>query len=320
MTLGECLAACLNQTHGDIEVIVVDDGSTDATPEIARSYPARYLRQENAGPAAARNRGAREARGEIMAFTDADCVPRPDWIEALLREFDEGVAGVGGTYGIANPENLLAAVVHEEIAWRHARFGREVDFLGSFNVAYRKSAFEAVGGFDESFTQASAEDNDLAYRLVDAGGVLRFTPKAVVDHYHPERLWPYLRTQFRHGYWRVKLYRKHPGRARRGDHYAGAVDLVAPGLSIALGCLAAALLVGFSLVWAQSRPVYGYLAAVAGIFSLVYLLLRLPTPVRMVLKARRPAFMLFLFVVIARDVARGLGMLAGLGWAGTAMK
>ena len=125
-------------------------------------------------------------------------------------------------------------MVHEEIAVRHGQFGAEVDFLGSFNVAYRKEAFDAAGGFDDSFTRASGEDNDLAYRLRGAGNVLRFAKDAVVAHYHPECLWPYLRTQARHGYWRMKLYAKHPGRARSGDQYAGPADLAGPPLSLVL--------------------------------------------------------------------------------------
>ena len=124
-----------------------------------------------------------------------------------------------------------------------------MDFLGSFNVAYRKAAFEAVGGFDASFPCASGEDNDLAYRLQDVGGRLRFTREAVVAHHHPTRLWPYLRTQARHGYWRMKLYAKHIGRARRGDQYAGMADLAAPPLAL----LVVALLAGVPDGRAQLR-------------------------------------------------------------------
>src|SRR5690606_1272973 len=105
--------------------------------------------------------------------------------------------------------------------------------LGSYNVAYRKAAFDAAGGFDESFTQASGEDNDLAYRILDTGAKLIHVPAARVAHYHPTDRAAYMRTQARHGFWRVKLYKKHPRRSG-GDNYAGRLDLYAPIVNHAL--------------------------------------------------------------------------------------
>ena len=312
-TLAKCLEACLEQTHLEIEVIVVDDGSTDATARIAQGFPVHYVRQENRGPAAARNRGATEAKGDILAFTDADCVPEPCWIERLLGHFAEGVVAVGGTYGIANPESLFARMVYEEIAARHARFGEEVDFLGSFNVAYRRGAFEAAGGFDEGFPRASAEDNDLAYRLFDAGGTLRFARDAVVRHYHPTRLWPYLRTQMRHGFWRMKLYAKHPGRVR-GDRYAGIGDLLAPPMALILVAVLPVLLI--SALWPSAfRMILGAAAALA----VAYLLLHVALPAQMVRRTRDVRMLLFAGVAILRDLARAMGMLGGL-WVFVVMK
>ncbi len=305
-TLPECLAACLNQTCRPREVIVVDDGSTDDTPRAAESLPVRYLRQDRAGPAAARNRGAHEAEGDIVAFTDADCIPEPDWLEHLAAGFtDEHVVGVGGTYGIANPESLLARVVHGEILARHARFGEEVDFLGSFNVAYRRDAFEAVGGFDETYSAASAEDNDLAYRLMDAGGRLRFVRGARVAHYHPARLASYLRTQMRHGFWRMKLYAGHPGRAR-GDRYARGPELAAPALAllIAVGLIAAPVAAAFGSALAVVATV---LLILLSAFVLVYLGLL----GRMIRASRDLRMLWFLDVALLRDAARGVGMLHG---------
>ena len=307
-TLGQCLEACLAQTYPDVEVIVVDDGSSDATPRIAKGFPVHYVRQENRGPAAARNQGAAAAQGEILVYTDADCVPGPDWVARLVTGFSEGVGAVGGAYGIANPERLLARMVHEEIAARHARFTEEVDFLGSFNVAYLREAFEAAGGFDETFTHASAEDNDLAYRLADQGYSLRFVPEARVAHFHPTRLWPYLRTQMGHGFWRVRLYQKHPGRARQGDRYAGVTDLVAPPLALLV--LAAVPVV---LVSAFVPSAFGIAAIVAMALFGAYLILHLPLPLRMVKRTGDPRMALFLVVAALRDLARAVGMVHGFG-------
>jgi cellulose synthase/poly-beta-1,6-N-acetylglucosamine synthase-like glycosyltransferase len=325
-TIGECVAACVAQTHRDCEVIVVDDGSTDGTAEIVREFvkraagaigtvgtigtdeatgaigeSVRCLCQENKGPAAARNLGAAHATGDVFAFTDSDCVPWPDWIEQLLKGFAENVVGVGGAYDIANPDSFLARMLHEEIGVRHDRSSDEVDFLGSFNVVYQRSAFEAAGGFDESFSKASAEDNDLSYRLRDAGERLRFRREAVVAHYHPDTLWPYLRTQARHGYWRMKLYRKHPYRTRTGDQYANMIDLSAPPLALSL-CL---MLIAQNLVGPYlSFP--NFLAAVA------YGFVRVPLAIRMSRRAEDRRMYAFLWVALLRDTARALGMIAGI--------
>ena len=99
---------------------------------------------------------------------------------------------------------------------------------------------------------ASGEDNDLAYRLHDNGGTLRFVSEARVAHYHPTRLWPYLRTQMRHGFWRMKLYAKHP-RKSGGDQYAGIAEFAGPPLSLIiladLAALAIASTTAFFSVW-----------------------------------------------------------------------
>lgn len=300
-TLAECLQACLDQTHPATEVILVDDGSTDDTATVARSFPVTYIRQENRGPAAARNHGARVARGEILAFTDADCVPDSDWIESLLRGFDSGTVAVGGTYGIRNDSSLLARLLHEEIALRHQNFIDTVDFLGSFNVAYIKSAFDAAGGFDESFPIASAEDNDLAYRLQDGGGILRFTREASVAHYHPTKLWPYLRTQLRHGYWRMKLYAKHPRRGT-GDQYAGFGELLGPPMSL--------LLVAGLLALPLINQIYFSLAVV--LFAVYYGALTAKFDRDIARRVGTRAGILFRSITVLRDVARGIGLVGGV--------
>lgn len=299
-TLRECLAACLQQEAPAKEIIVVDDGSTDDTARIAENTPGvRCVRQTNRGPAAARNRGAREATGALLVFTDADCVPHGDWLKELAAAFTPKTTAAGGTYGIANPQFRLARLVYEEILWRHERLEEEVDFLGSFNVAYRKEAFETVGGFDECFRHASGEDNDLAYRLRDAGASLRFVPGAIVDHYHPTRLLPYLRTQRRHGYWRVKLYFKHAGRVR-GDQYAGLRELMAPGLALALlGCI---------LLF----PCLPYPLAMLALFAAGWAVLLYPgTPRGISQYLSVPDRLVFGLLRFVRDVARGLGMIQG---------
>lgn len=306
-TLGACLQACLAQTHAETEVIVVDDGSSDGTASIAKSFSVHYLHQTNRGPSAARNLGARGANGEILAYTDSDCVPEPDWIEQLLKGFKEKTVAVGGTYGIANPSSMLSRIVHAEIVARHERFGDTVDFLGSFNVAYKKIPFLAIGGFDESFRIASAEDNDLAYRLQDYGGELGFNRDAVVAHHHPERLLPYLRTQLRHGIWRMKLYVKHPNRAE-GDKYAGRGELAAPPLTMLMSLM--------PLMFLLALPNGGLLAIIPAILVLylygIYWYLTRKTRKRVTAKLTTKEALAFHGMAVLRDFARGIGLLRGV--------
>ncbi|MBI4639086.1 MAG: glycosyltransferase, partial [Candidatus Tectomicrobia bacterium] len=231
-TIARTIEACLSQTYPQekLEVIVVDDGSTDRTREIVTHYPVVLVSQRNSGPAAARNRGWRASKGEMICFTDADCIPEKEWISKLVKKYtSQEIGGVGGSYGIVNCESFLASSIHEEIVERHLKMPSSVDYLGSFNLSYRREVLEETGGFNETYREASGEDNDLSYRVKKAGYTLLFDPTIVVAHHHPERLFRYLRQQFKHGYWRVLLYLQHPTMIK-GDGYSGVGDLAQPPL------------------------------------------------------------------------------------------
>ncbi|MBF0521703.1 MAG: glycosyltransferase [Candidatus Omnitrophica bacterium] len=220
-TISQTIQAVLNQTYKNIRVIVVDDGSTDQTARTIRSFSdVRYVYQKNAGPASARNRGAKEAATEIVFFTDSDCIPQKDWIEKSLVHFqDPEIAVVAGSYGIANPESILARCIHKEILFRHrTRMPQYPKAFGSYNFGVRKKVFDLVGGFNERYRFASGEDNDLSYKIIKAGQKIYFEKNSFVDHYHPTSVGKYLKEQFRHGFWRVKMYFDHPS-MMKGDDY-----------------------------------------------------------------------------------------------------
>jgi len=247
-TIHQAVAQSLAQAKGpmEVEVIVVDDGSGDNTAKVAASAGATVIRQENAGPAAARNRGWESAAGQVVFFTDADCVPSAGWVENLLDGFtDNQVGAVAGSYDIANTSSWLARWVHREIMERHKRMPPFVRAFGSYNVAIPRYVLEATGGFDPAYRQASGEDNDLSYRIIKKGWRIAFRPQAKVAHYHPERVWKYLLEQYRHGFWRAKLYKDHPDMIR-GDDYTRLRDRVEPFL--VLGILVYAILAGFDIV------------------------------------------------------------------------
>lgn len=166
------------------EVIVVDDASTDDTvavaAEVARWFPVpvHVLRQPaRRGPAAARNRGWRQARAPVVAFTDDDCVPSPRWLAAGLAAMDGGpMAVVGRTEA---PEDQL-----REATTPFARVLEVHDsrFAETCNVFYRRSDLDAIGGFDERFRRPSGEDTRLALDLRVAGLEHRYEADALVHH------------------------------------------------------------------------------------------------------------------------------------------
>jgi GT2 family glycosyltransferase len=240
-TIAQTLEAITRQTSPvSCEVIVVDDGSTDETPQILKDFSGIYLRQTNAGPAAARNRGARLAQHELIYFLDSDCVPCPDWLEKILSGFDDPSIGVvAGGYAIANEQELLARCIHREILYRYGRMPEFPRFFGSYNFCVRRDVFEKTGGFDENYRHPSGEDNALSYKILNAGHRIRFVPGAKVKHYHTDKVKKYLREQFRHGFWRARIYLTHP-RYARGDDYTFWKDIIEPPL--VAGILVLALL------------------------------------------------------------------------------
>jgi GT2 family glycosyltransferase len=216
-TLRPCLGALQRQSVGreQYEVLVVDDGSTDATAGIAGGFPVIVIRQRNRGPAAARNHGARRAQGGIILFTDADCVPAEDWIEQMTKPFaDETVVAVKGAYRTAQ-RSLTARFCQVEFEERFELLARaeSIDMVDTYAAAFRAEVFRRMNGFDESFPVANNEDTDLSYRLSAAGHRMAFSPGAVVYHLrHPDTLRRYFRQKFWRGYWRMIVYRRHPGK------------------------------------------------------------------------------------------------------------
>ena len=213
-TIRACLEALKKQSFkGKTEVIVVDDGSKDSTREIVSEIKGvKLLRQEHKGPAVARNHGAREAKGETIIFTDADCSADSNMVEELVKPFkaNKYVIGVQGSYK-TKQEDLEARFVQLEIEERYELMKKSqfIDFMGTYCCAYQKKTFLKEKGFDESFPTASGEDAELSYRISKKGGRLVFNPKAFCYHTHPETLKHYLKVKFFRALYRVRLYRKH---------------------------------------------------------------------------------------------------------------
>jgi len=212
-TLEPCLGALESQTlaRGQYEVIVVDDGSADATAEIARGHESVVLlSQPHKGAAAARNLGTSHARGTIVLFTDADCVPSPDWIEAMAAAFsDDEVTGVGGAIR-TQQRGLVPRFIQLEFDDRYDKMAKHpsIDFICTATGGFRRDVFLESRGFREDLL--GAEDTELSFRLASAGHKMVFVPQAIVYHSHPQSLLEYARRKCTYAYWRLMVYLGHP--------------------------------------------------------------------------------------------------------------
>ena len=204
------------------EIIIVDDGSNDKTLEVLNQIKdIKVLSQHNSGPASARNNGAKASTGDILVFTDSDTVPHKDWLKNLTEPFENpDIVATTGTYSIENCESKLASLIQYEIENKHSKYNDYVAFGGSYNLAIRRDLFFSIGGFNEEYKSASSEDVDISYKILNRGYKIKFVKSAIVGHFHPESLIKYLKTQFKHGFWRAKLYYDHPNKLT-GDDYTG---------------------------------------------------------------------------------------------------
>jgi len=217
--LRRCLDAVLAQhlEPSAWEVIVVDDGHDDATRSLVHRFAARaphgatvcYLRPSRGrGPAVARNAGWRVARGDIIAFTDDDTVPDPDWLvqgERAMR-VPEAPAAVCGAVKVPLPPRITD---HARMTEGLAR----AEFVTA-NAFVRRSALARVKGFDERFRRAWREDSDLQFRLLDQVGPVLPCPQAVVTHPVRPVGWGVSLAQQRNTFFDALLYKKHPRRYR----------------------------------------------------------------------------------------------------------
>jgi len=216
LSLERCLRSLLSteRIKDDGQIIVVDDGSTDSTRAVALSFERqfrsfKYLYQTNEGPAAARNRGAGKASGEVLVFLDDDCTVPKDWgkriqaqVKTLLVLGGRSVNGRGD-----NPFSEIASLIANCILFSCEANGH-TSFVFANNLAIRKDIFTEICGFDEHIPGRRAEDRDLSYRLQNAGYPMRFDNELIVYHNDVMDFWGFIRQNYAYGYSNAFVYRK----------------------------------------------------------------------------------------------------------------
>jgi len=212
----KCLRSLQACDYPELEVLICDDGSTDRTLEIARSFPYRILELPRVGLGGARNAGLAAATGEIVAFMDADAFCHPEWLYHLVLSFEEEIAGTGGS-NLPVPESGFT----ERAVARSPGAPVEVlvtddraEHVAGCNMAFRADVLRELGGFDPIYT-AAGDDVDVCWRLLDRGLRIGFTPAAQVRHHRRDSVSRYLRQQFGYGRAERLLESRHPHRFNR---------------------------------------------------------------------------------------------------------
>lgn len=213
-TLKACLESLRRLNYPDYEVILVDDGSTDSTPQIVAAFPdvRAFRHPRNLGLSIARNTGISAATGEIVAFTDADCRVDEDWLYYLVGDLlNSDFAGIGGPNLLPRDDSAVAAAVMASPGGpAHVMLtDRQAEHIPGCNMAFYKWALEDVGGFDPIFVKAG-DDVDICWRLQQAGCKIGFSPSALVWHYRRSTVGEYLKQQRGYGEAEALLVRKHP--------------------------------------------------------------------------------------------------------------
>ncbi len=211
-TIRECIDSLLqlNYPKANLELIFVNNGSTDGTPAILEQYSndIQILHEAKRGPAAARNKGVLNANGEIVAFTDSDCVVDKDWLLHLIPPLEDRVVGiVGGTILAKRPCNEIerfGEAIHDHDMAIHSY---RPPYVTTMNWTSRLYVLKELSLFDESFTRC--EDVDLSYRILQSGYRFVFEPQAIIYHKNERTYSGLFLEGLLHGFYAVQTLKKH---------------------------------------------------------------------------------------------------------------
>lgn len=206
------LLESIYRNDGDFEVIIVDDDSTEELESLKEQFPIKYMKQEKSSPAMARNRGVSMAKGNIIAFTDSDCIVDINWLNVISKAFKENADLIGGTTieGSEEKNQLKEGELH----------------CSTNNMAVLKSIFESVGGFDSYFTFAG-EDADFCLRVREKGYKLTAQEDMIITHCPPDGFRGYLSRSYNYEQGIVRIMEKYPNFRRVCPYYPLVIPLLA---------------------------------------------------------------------------------------------
>jgi GT2 family glycosyltransferase/membrane protein implicated in regulation of membrane protease activity len=235
-TIRDTMEGLCRLEYPNFEVIVVDDGSTDATASIAREYPWRVISTENRGLSAARNTGWQEAQGKIVAYIDDDAYPDPHWLTFLAYEFmTTDFVGVGGPNLAPAGDGWIAdCVANAPGGPVHVLTSDTVaEHIPGCNMSFRREALAAINGFDPVY-RAAGDDVDLCWRLQERGGVIGFAHAAMVWHHRRNSVSMYWKQQQGYGKAEALLEEKWPQKYNALGHLTWTGKLYGKGLTQAV--------------------------------------------------------------------------------------
>jgi O-antigen biosynthesis protein len=212
-TIAECLGSLLRLNYPDYEVIVVDDGSADNTAAFAEGFGVQVIRAPRGGLSRARNAGIEAARGDVVAFIDADAYADPDWLFFLVTQLEQqNAAGVGGPNLPPPQDGFVARCIHHSPGNpTHVLLNNEhAEHIPGCNMAFRKTSLKRIGQFDPVHG-AAGDDVDVCWRLLARNETIAFSPSAIVWHHRRPTVLAYLRQQRGYGNAEAHLHHRYPG-------------------------------------------------------------------------------------------------------------
>jgi glycosyltransferase involved in cell wall biosynthesis len=220
-TISDCIESLLNLNYPreNFEIIAVDNASTDHTTQILSRYNSelKIFNEKKRGPAAARNKGIVNATGEVIAFTDSDCVVDREWLKNLVAPLrDDRVGIVGGKILAKNPGNPIEKFCESIHDHNDAINTFRPSYVITMNWASKLSVLKEAGLFNESFIRC--EDCDLSFRIMQAGYRFTYSPNAVVYHGNEGKLRGLFREGYQHGFWSIKINKTHQRFVQKFGH------------------------------------------------------------------------------------------------------
>lgn len=298
-TIGRCLDSVtkLEYPKEKLQVIVVDDGSTDNSLNIVKEYDVNLIRKNHGGYPSAMNSGIRSAHGSIIVIIDSDIIVTEDWLFKVLEEFvDSKVGIVGGYVATIETKSFWSRLAGYEIEDRYDKIrSKYVDYVSTTCTAYRKEVFNDVGLFDERLRRDS--DEDFVHRAFRAGWKIVLRKDAVCFHEWKSSFKSYFKQQLNEAKYAPTIFRKSP------DLLLGK-QIHQPSLYIPL---ILTLLLFLSPVYFLLNYAWLPLVLLAGLFAF-----HIPSAIRVVRKHREWSMLLLPLAISVRYVAWLIGLCAGM--------